>query len=60
VLEKGWREGQYKLAALSTDSIFLTAEKSNHMIHNDQPEVVLEAIRSILAQARQNAHMTTA
>jgi pimeloyl-ACP methyl ester carboxylesterase len=47
VLEKTWREGQDRLAALSTNSVLLVAEKSNHMIQNDEPEIVLEAIRSL-------------
>ncbi len=35
VLEEGWREGQKKLAALSTNSVLIVAEKANHMIHQD-------------------------
>jgi pimeloyl-ACP methyl ester carboxylesterase len=47
VLEKGWAEGQEHLAALSTDSVLIRAENSNHMIQHDQPELVVEAIRRI-------------
>jgi pimeloyl-ACP methyl ester carboxylesterase len=49
VLEKTWREGQDRLAALSTNSVVLVAEKSNHMIQNDEPEIIVEAIRSMAA-----------
>jgi pimeloyl-ACP methyl ester carboxylesterase len=52
VLEKDWREGQERLAALSTNSVLVVAEKSNHMIHNDEPEIVIDAIGSVLVRAR--------
>jgi hypothetical protein len=42
VLEEGWREGQEKLAALSTNSLLIVAEKANHMIHLEEPSVVLD------------------
>jgi len=47
LLEKTWREGQDRLAALSTNSVLLVAEKSNHMIQNDEPEIIVEAVRSL-------------
>ena len=47
VLEKTWRAGQERLAALSTNSVLLVAEKSNHMIQNDEPEIIVEAIHSL-------------
>jgi pimeloyl-ACP methyl ester carboxylesterase len=47
VLEKNWSEGQQRLARLSTDSVLIVAEKSNHMIHIDEPQVVIDAIRRI-------------
>jgi hypothetical protein len=50
VLEKTWRAGQERLAALSTNSVLLVAEKSNHMIQNDEPEIIVEAIRSLEKQ----------
>jgi pimeloyl-ACP methyl ester carboxylesterase len=53
VLEKGWREGQDRLAKLSTNSLFLVAEKSNHMVQNDEPEVVLRVIRTVVEKARE-------
>jgi len=51
VLEKGWREGQERLTGLSTNVTFTVAEKSNHMIQSDQPELVIEAIRSVLERS---------
>jgi pimeloyl-ACP methyl ester carboxylesterase len=55
VLDKGWREGQDRLAALSTNSVLLVAEKSNHMIHADEPDLVIGAIREVVERARQQA-----
>ena len=52
VLEKFWREGQDKLAALSTNGRVVVAVNSNHMIHNDEPEVVVDAIRSVVEAVR--------
>jgi pimeloyl-ACP methyl ester carboxylesterase len=48
VLEKGWRDGQERLAALSTNSRLVVASKSNHMIQNDEPQVIAEAVRAAL------------
>lgn len=53
VLEQGWSEGQRHLAALSTDSELIVAAKSNHMINNDEPEVVVAAVRRVHAAALQ-------
>jgi len=45
VLEKNWSDGQSQLAALSTDSVLIVAKDSNHMIQQDEPELVVDAIR---------------
>jgi hypothetical protein len=50
VLAKSWGQVQAKLAALSTDSLLLVADQANHMEQHDQPEVVIEAIRSVVAR----------
>jgi len=47
VLERNWSEGQNRLAALSTESTLLVAKESNHMIQQDEPELVLDAIRRL-------------
>jgi hypothetical protein len=57
VLEEGWTEGQRKLAALSTNSELIVAAKSNHMINNDEPQVVIDAIRRVHAAARDRARL---
>lgn len=49
--EQGWQEGQRKLAALSSNSELVVAARSNHKIHLDDPEAVVEAIRRVHATA---------
>lgn len=44
VLETNWSEAQRRLAALSKESMLVVASKSNHMIHQDEPELVLDAV----------------
>ncbi|MGA8273575.1 MAG: alpha/beta hydrolase, partial [Candidatus Sulfotelmatobacter sp.] len=45
LLEKWWAASQQRLTMLSSQSTLVTAEKSNHMIHLDQPEIVIDAVR---------------
>jgi pimeloyl-ACP methyl ester carboxylesterase len=52
ILEPGWNDGQQRLAALSTNHILIPAHNSNHMIHLDEPDIVVEAIRRVHAAAR--------
>ncbi len=51
VLENGWREGQERLAALSTNGTLIVAENANHMIHHDDPKLVIDAIRRVVTSA---------
>jgi len=44
-VERHWGAGQQRLAALSTNSRFVLAKNSNHMIQDDEPAVVVDAIR---------------
>lgn len=57
LLEPGWAEGQKRLAALSTDSDLVAATESNHMIHAEQPELVIDAIRRVHAAAAGHARL---
>jgi hypothetical protein len=52
ILEKGWSEGQTRLAALSTNSLLIRANNSNHMVQIDEPGLVVDAIRRVHAAAR--------
>ena len=51
ILEKYRGAGQKRLAALSTRSELVVARNSNHMIQQDEPEIVIEAIERVLAAA---------
>jgi hypothetical protein len=46
---------QSELVALSTNSQHIIAEESGHYIHEDQPDLVIDAIRWVVEQARQQA-----
>jgi pimeloyl-ACP methyl ester carboxylesterase len=50
-LEKYWGAGQERLAALSTRGELVVARNSNHMIQQDEPDIVIEAIERVLAAA---------
>ena len=50
-VERHWAAGQERLAALSSNSRLLVARNSNHMIQDDEPAVVVEAIRRAYAAA---------
>jgi pimeloyl-ACP methyl ester carboxylesterase len=60
VLEVGWDEGQQRLAALSTNSELIVAEKSGHLIQIDEPEVVVAAIRRVWLAARDGTRLSPA
>jgi pimeloyl-ACP methyl ester carboxylesterase len=51
ILESHWSAGQDRLAALSTRSQLIVAKNSNHMIQQDEPQVVIDAIRSVHQEA---------
>jgi pimeloyl-ACP methyl ester carboxylesterase len=55
LLEKYWAQGQKRLAALSEKGELLVAHQSNHMIHLDEPDLVIYAIRQVHAVARNAA-----
>lgn len=51
LLEPGWLDGQRRLAALSSRGTLVLAEKSNHMIQAEEPELVIEAVRRVWDQS---------
>ena len=57
ILEKGWSEGQTRLAALSTNSLLIQANNSNHMIQIDEPGLVVDAIRRVHAASRKKMQL---
>jgi pimeloyl-ACP methyl ester carboxylesterase len=50
--EEAWQQIQSEHARLSTNSRLLVAEQSGHMIHYDQPELVIDAIWQVVQAAR--------
>lgn len=48
-----WQQMQDELAQLSTRSTHVIAKNSGHYIQLDRPDLVIEAIRQVLEQARQ-------
>ena len=46
-----WNELQQELVALSTNSTHIITEESGHFIQVEQPELVIEAIRSVMDKA---------
>ena len=50
--EQAWREAQIELAAQVTDGTLIVAEGSGHFITLGKPEVVVDAIRTIVEQVR--------
>jgi pimeloyl-ACP methyl ester carboxylesterase len=52
VLETNWAEGQRRLAAASSNSQLIVSAKSNHMIHEDDPELIVESVRNMLQAIR--------
>ena len=47
-LEQEWLAMQHDLATLSGDSLVMVARNSGHMVHLEQPEVVVNAVRWVL------------
>jgi hypothetical protein len=57
ILEKNWNEGQARLAALSTNSVLIVAKDSNHMIQQDEPSLVVDAIRRMHSAVKTGASL---
>jgi pimeloyl-ACP methyl ester carboxylesterase len=54
VLESGWMASQHRLAALSRQATLISAQNSNHMIHLEQPDLVIDAVRRMHSIASHN------
>lgn len=48
ILEQGFLDAQKRLAALSSDSEFIIAEKSGHAIMWDEPDLIVSAVRRLV------------
>jgi pimeloyl-ACP methyl ester carboxylesterase len=57
-LEEGWNEGLQRVAQISSDSELIVAARSNHLIHVDEPERVIESIRRVHAAVRDGVRVS--
>lgn len=57
LLEQGFPESQARLAALSTNSVSVTAVGAGHLVQLDAPVVVVDAIRRVHAAARDGGRL---
>ncbi|MEV0146470.1 MULTISPECIES: alpha/beta fold hydrolase [unclassified Nonomuraea] len=55
-LEKAWAAGQRKWLALSSGGKLSTAANSGHYVYVDEPDVAVQAIERVTAQAARQAH----
>ena len=51
-MEQDWMAAQQELAALSSNSTHIIATESNHSIQECQPDLVIEAIRTLVEKLR--------
>jgi pimeloyl-ACP methyl ester carboxylesterase len=54
-VEKAWQEMQSDLTSISTSASLVVAERSGHNIHVEQPDIIVDAIFSVL-NSRRRAH----
>jgi hypothetical protein len=52
-MERLWLQMQRELAHLSSQSCHLIASKSGHLIHEDEPTVIVELVRQMVVQVRE-------
>jgi pimeloyl-ACP methyl ester carboxylesterase len=60
ILETNWDQGQHRLAALSSAGRLIVAANSNHMIQHDEPDIVVDAIRTMHATVTVSSSPTLA
>jgi len=53
--ERAWAAGQAELAALVPGARHVVATESGHGIQQDQPELVIEAVRQVVEAVREPA-----
>lgn len=55
-MEQLWFQMQQELASLSSQSTHLIASQSGHLIHEDEPALIVAAIRQVVMQIRKQAN----
>jgi pimeloyl-ACP methyl ester carboxylesterase len=53
-IEQRQKEAQERLAGLSTDSVLLVAHKSGHNVNVEQPDIIVDAVKGVLAVVRRH------
>jgi pimeloyl-ACP methyl ester carboxylesterase len=53
-VEQRQKEAQERLAGLSTNSVLLVADKSGHNVNIEQPTIIVDAVKGVLAEIRQD------
>lgn len=56
--DRRWNAEQVIAARLSTNSLHLIAKNSGHIVQRDQPRIVINAVRKLLAAARTGTPLT--
>lgn len=57
-MEEGWSDGLQRLRSLSSASELVIAQKSGHLVHVDEPELVVESVRRVHAAIRDRTRPT--
>ena len=55
--ERAWGEANRRIAEVSTNSMVIVAAQSGHMIHVDEPDVFVDAVRRVVATAREGSRV---
>jgi len=51
--ERAWVDANRRLGEVSTNSMVIVAEQSGHLIHVDEPDVYVDAVRRVVRAARE-------
>jgi pimeloyl-ACP methyl ester carboxylesterase len=58
--EQEWREAHRRLSELSSNSILIVAERSGHIVHVEEPDVYVNAVRRVVVAAREHSRIADA
>ena len=56
-MERLWLQMQRELAQLSSQSCHLIASKSGHLIHEDEPALIVDLVRQMVVQVREQMNL---
>jgi pimeloyl-ACP methyl ester carboxylesterase len=58
--EQEWREAHRRLSELSSNSILIVAERSGHIVHVEEPDAYVNAVRRVVVAAREHSRIADA